>query len=231
MSLHLLEDQPDFVVVHKPAGVLVHANKRFPHEYPVLQRLRDQLGHYVWPVHRLDRQTSGCILFAKHQECIEPLAQSLRAGQKVYWAFVRGYFPHRESFWVEHPIKSERGHYREARSQVRCISGGKEPRVSLMEVHLDTGRRHQVRRHLRDINHPILHDGDHGDSKVNRMWKANYGLNRLALHAAHLSFLFNGRSYDCFSPLPSDLYQVFSTLPWWQEAFLREPRLAIRAEE
>ena len=225
MSLLLLEDQPDFVVVHKPAGVLVHANKRFPHEYPVLQRLRDQLGHYVWPVHRLDRQTSGCLLFAKRQDCVEQLVQSLRDGQKIYWAFVRGYFPHRDPFWVEQPIKTERGHYREARSRVRCISAGREPRSSMMEVQLYTGRRHQVRRHLRDINHPILHDGDHGDSRVNRMWKASYGLNRLALHAVKLSFKFDARSYSCFSALPSDLRHVFSVMPWWKEALNSETLL------
>ena len=227
MTLILLESQPDFVVVDKPAGVLVHAHNRFPKEYPILQRLRDQLGCYVWPVHRLDRQTSGCLLFARQKESVNSLAQALQSGCKTYWALVRGNFRQREEVWVDTPIKSERGNYKEARSRVLRISSCSQPRSSLMEVQPQTGRRHQVRRHLRDLNHPILHDGDHGDSRVNRMWKAEYGLNRLALHACRLQFSYKEKTFDCFSPLPKDLLEVLKQLPWWKEATQKEPRLLL----
>ena len=227
MTLHLLESHPDFIVVDKPAGILVHAHSRFPKERPILQRLRDQIGSYVWPVHRLDRQTSGCLLFARQKEFIEPLAQALQNGSKKYWALVRGRFPHKEEVWVRTPIKTERGNYKEALSRVICISSGLDPRSSLMEVQPKTGRRHQVRRHLRDIHHPILHDGDHGDSRVNRMWKATYGLHRLALHAFHLEFTYKGKTIKCFSTLPKELLHVLTQLPWWEEATEKEPRLLL----
>ena len=140
MSLSLLESHHDFVVIDKPAGILVHAHKRFPKEYPILQRLRDQLGSYVWPVHRLDRQTSGCLVFARNKDAIEDLALSLQNGTKTYWAFVRGNFRHEGEMWVNTPIKSERGTYKEACSRVRRSSSG-PCRVGRVQQQQKTQRR------------------------------------------------------------------------------------------
>ena len=80
MIIHYTQD---FVVVNKPAPLLVHRHPRFPDEYPLLQRVRDELGHYVWPVHRLDRPTSGCLLMACRQEKVAPLSQAMKEGRKV----------------------------------------------------------------------------------------------------------------------------------------------------
>ena len=220
----LLFEHEDFVVVDKPAGLLVHTNPRFPKEYPLLQRVRDQLGQHVYAVHRLDRQTSGCIVFARHPNAVAELVSGLKNGTKKYWAFVRGQFPH-EQCTIETPIKTEKGNYLSAKSMVYCIAKGANPRSSLLRVEPQTGRRHQVRRHVRDLHHPVLHDGDHGDSRVNRWWKQHMGLHRLALHAYSITLCYHTQKIAAFSPLPDDLRLVFSAAPWWDFACAKEPLL------
>ena len=220
MTPILYQDQR-IVIIDKPAGVLVHSHPRFPDEIPLVQRVRDQLGQPVWPVHRLDRQTSGLLIFALSPDFVEPMAEALRQGQKTYWAFVRGNFPHDDPITVETPIKGK-----ESLSIVRCLGQSAEPRCSLLEVLPKTGRNHQVRRHVRDLHHPILHDGDHGDSRVNRWWRENMGLKRLALHAGILHIKYQGRTLEIHSPLPQDLSTVFENMPWWNTALLTQPRLS-----
>lgn len=220
----LYQDQC-IVIIDKPAGVLVHSHPRFPDEIPLVQRLRDQLGQPVWPVHRLDRQTSGLLIFALSPEFVESMAEALRQGQKTYWAFVRGNFPHDTPITVDIPIKGK-----EALSIVRCLGRSTEPRCSLLEVLPKTGRNHQVRRHVRDLHHPILHDGDHGDSRVNRWWRENMGLKRLALHAGILHIEYQGQTLEIHSPIPHDLSTVFENMPWWKEVIAIEPKLVLNAK-
>ena len=218
--LPILYQDNRIVIIEKPAGVLVHSHPLFPDEVPLVQRLRDQIGQPVWPVHRLDRQTSGCLAFTFTSSDIEEIAEALRQGQKTYWAFVRGHFPHTNSITVDTPIQGK-----EARSILYCLGRSIEPRCSLLEVRPQTGRNHQVRRHVRDLNHPILHDGDHGDSRVNRWWRENKGLTRLALHAGILEFRYMETDLRIYSPLPWDLRQIFQSMPWWEAAIQLQPRL------
>lgn len=218
--LTILYCDDKIVIIDKPAGILVHSHPRFPNEIPLVQRLRDQLGQPVWPVHRLDRQTSGLLIFALSPEFVEPMAESLKQGQKTYWAFVRGNFPHKEPITVDTPIKGK-----EALSVVRCLGRSTEPRCSLLEVLPKTGRNHQVRRHVRDLHHPILHDGDHGDSRVNRWWRENMGLKRLALHAGVLEISYDNQILQVHSPLPEDLHTVFISVQWWRDAVMRQQKL------
>ena len=215
----LYQDQR-IAIIDKPAGVLVHSHPRFPDEIPLVQRVRDQLGQPVWPVHRLDRQTSGLIIFALSPDFVEPMSKFLRQGRKTYWAFVRGRYPHDEPITVETPIKGK-----EARSIVRCLGRSVEPRCSLLEVLPKTGRNHQVRRHVRDLHHPILHDGDHGDSRVNRWWRENMNLKRLALHAGILEIPYDNQLLHLHSPIPQELQTVFTSVPWWDSVVTSEPKL------
>lgn len=218
--LPILYQDQRIVIIDKPAGILVHSHPRFPDEIPLVQRVRNQLGQPVWPVHRLDRQTSGLLIFALSPDFVEPMAESLRQGQKTYWAFVRGRFPHDEPITVDTPIKGK-----ESRSIVRCLGRGTEPRCSLLEVLPQTGRNHQVRRHVRDLNHPILHDGDHGDSRINRWWRENMGLKRLALHAGILNILYQGQRLHIHASLPEDLLSVFKNMPWWDDVVESQSKL------
>ena len=216
--LSILLETSDFLVVDKPAGILVHRHHRFPNERPMLQRVRDQIGCHVWPIHRLDRQTSGCLLMAKSKEHVPALSEALTLGQKYYWAVVRGYFTSLDPIVIETPIQISKDMFKDAKSIIHCIGRTKDPRCSLLRVQPMTGRNHQVRRHVRDLNHPILHDGDHGDSRINRWWRENKGLRRLALHAYKIQLTYNEVTHNVNSPFPDDLSQVFRHMPWWESA-------------
>ena len=217
MHIPILFSNENFIVVDKPPGVSVHRNHFFPDETPVLQRLRDQINREVWPVHRLDRQTSGCLIFALQKKEIQGLSEKLQHGKEQYWAFVRGNFPHKERVRVNTPIANKRGKLQTAISFVTCMARSVQPRCSLLLVEPQTGRNHQVRRHVRDLHHPILHDGDHGDARVNRFWRENHNLNRLALHAGVIELPFGTKYLRVYCSLPSDLFEVFKTMPWWAD--------------
>ncbi len=223
----VLMEGDGWVAVAKPPGVLVHSHPRFPTERPMLQRVRDHFGRRVWPVHRLDRQASGCLIFAFESGLVKPLAEGLACGEKTYLSLVRGFFLPTEPVTVETPIK-ESGKLYPSRSVVQLIARCRDPRCSLLWVRPETGRRHQVRRHVRDLNHPILHDGDHGDSRVNRWWREERGLSRLALHALAISFHDqHGIHHQIHCPIFEDHLKVFRQLPLWSESLNQEPLLSM----
>ena len=179
----------------------------------------------MWPVHRLDRPTSGVLLFATERSVAGPLHLALTADDsiKTYVAFVRGCFPHEGPVVVDTPIPDDAGGHRDARSVVTCIG-----RCSLLRVEPRTGRTHQVRRHVRDLHHPIIHDGDHGDSRVNRWWRENHGVRRIGLHALTLEFRPpGGESARIVCPLFVDQAALWSTLPWWSAALAAQPELGL----
>lgn len=216
-----------WVVVAKPPRVLVHRNAMFPRERAMLQRVRTWAKARVYPIHRLDRNTSGCLLFATDQSLAGPLSRCLADATKTYICLVRGDFPHGERVRVDTPIKLGPEKYREALSEVQKIGGAAEPRSSLMRVHPQTGRTHQVRRHVRDLHHPVIHDTTHGDSRVNRWWRENRGADRLQLHALRLAMpMPGGGRLEVVCPLFEDLSRVWSALPYWADAVAAEPDLA-----
>ena len=180
----------------------------------------------MFPIHRLDFQASGCLLFAKKQAWAGPLHEALRQGQKTYIAFVRGHYKYDEPITVDTPMKDSKGILRDAESQVECIGRSHEPRCSLLRVHPNTGRFHQVRRHVRDLHHPCIGDSEHGDTKINRWWRENSAAKRLGLHCLHMTLpLSDGSSIQVTSPLYQDHYEVFSEMPWWTDAVQHEPAL------
>lgn len=216
-----------WVVVAKPPRVLVHRNAMFPRERAMLQRVRTWARTRVYPIHRLDRNTSGCLLFATEQSLAGPLSKALAEAEKTYVCLVRGDFPHAEPVTVDTPIKLAPGEYREAESRVEKLAGAAEPRSSLLRVLPRTGRTHQVRRHVRDLHHPIVHDGAHGDSRINRWWRENRGATRLQLHCLRLDMpMPGGGRLQAVCPLFADLAAVWGALPYWQQAVAAEPDLA-----
>lgn len=224
--LHVLAQGDGWLVVAKPPRVISHRNKAHPQEYAMLQRVRDLVGERVWMVHRLDRATSGCHLFTTRQELAGPLSKALSEGHKTYLAMVRGFFVSDEVVRVDTPIKVGPDDYKEALSTVRVLGRSHEPRCSLLEVKPQTGRNHQVRRHVRDVNHPVLRDGYHGDSKVNRWWRDNFGMARLALHAWSISMTMpDGTSLAVTCPLFVDHAVLFRRMPWWDAAVAGFPGL------
>jgi tRNA pseudouridine65 synthase len=89
----------------------------------------------------------------------------------------------------------------------------------------ETGRWHQVRRHLRDVSHPILGDSTHGDTRVNRWWRETYGLRRLGLHCFSLDLALDGETIAATCPAPADLVHIWERLPWWNQALAELPGL------
>ena len=230
VPLRVLARGEGWIVVAKPPSLVVHRGAHTLGEYAALQRVRDLVGRRVWPVHRLDRATSGCLLFATDRALAGPLHAALGAptARKTYVALVRGWFSADGPVVVETPIKLGPDRYVPARSVVDCLGRSRDPRCSLLRVRPETGRNHQVRRHVRDLSHPVIRDHAHGDSRVNRWWRDNYGLTRLGLHALRLELdLPGGGRLDAVCPLFRDHAEVFARLPWWTEAVAREPALAL----
>ncbi|MCB9779976.1 MAG: pseudouridylate synthase [Alphaproteobacteria bacterium] len=225
----LLAEGERWVVVSKPPRVVVHRGPRMRRASAMLQRVRDMLGRRVFLVHRLDRQTSGCLLLATDSEMAGQLSAALSAAEshKTYLAFVRGAWAHDGVQTVRSSILTEQG-LKEAVSHIEGLGASEDPRCSLLRVFPETGRHHQVRRHVRDLHHPIIHDGEHGDSRVNRLWREQHGVQRLGLHCLRLKLpLPDGSELDVTSPLWADQAELWRSLPWWDRAVAAEPALAL----
>lgn len=192
------------VAVDKPPGLLVHrtgldaGETRF-----ALQMLRDQLDRPVWPVHRLDKGTSGVLLFALDALTARAMGQAFEAGEglhKTYHAVVRGW-PADEGL-IDHPLRripddrhDRREEAQEALTRYRTLERYELPlpqgrfpstRCALVELAPLTGRRHQLRRHMKHIAHPIIGDTTHGKGPLNRDLAGLLGVQRLWLHAYQL---------------------------------------------
>lgn len=190
--------------VNKPPGLLVHrtgldaGETRF-----ALQLLRDQLGRPVWPVHRLDKGTSGVLLFALNADVARALGQAFEQGEglrKTYHAVVRGWPP--EQGHINHPLRrmpddmrTQREEVQPAETRYRTLERYELPlpqghfeqtRCALVELEPLTGRRHQLRRHMKHISHPIIGDATHGKGALNRSVAGLLGVQRLWLHASRL---------------------------------------------
>lgn len=196
--LEILFQDQDIIAINKPHGLLVHrsAIARDASEF-ALQLLRDQIGQTVYPSHRLDRKTSGILLFALNKETDKELQQLFQNHQmdKKYIAILRGYAP--EEMHIDYPLKKENGTLQEAQTDYKTIAqaelaipSGKFPtsRYSLVEANPVTGRMHQLRKHFAHIFYPIIGDRPHGCNKQNKFWKDTYEMDTMMLHASELSF-------------------------------------------
>jgi tRNA pseudouridine65 synthase len=210
MSIECLYEDEDLFVLNKPSGLLVHRGWGVAETALVdFARSRTQQGA-AHPIQRLDRGASGPVLFAKSAELARELSDWAQQGlcQKEYLALVRGVAP--EHLDIDHPIaRRAQGPRVDARTLVRRIATRPtEPRhVSLVSATPLTGRLHQIRRHLKHANHPLIGDGRYGRSELNRAFRAGYGLERMALHAYRWS-VRRPRSEEAIGglvPLPSDL--------------------------
>ena len=215
--LEIVYQDEYFVAVNKPAGMLVHRSWLDRHETQfVMQTLRDQIGQHVFPLHRLDRPTSGVLIFALSSEVashVMPLFANHEM-KKTYHAIVRGWIE--EGGTLDYPLKVEldkiadkfASEEKEAQEAVTDYlplakvevphSTGRFPttRYCLMELSPHTGRKHQLRRHMAHLRHPIVGDTTHGDGKHNKLFREVYDSHRLLLHASSLEFVhpFSGET-------------------------------------
>lgn len=162
-----------------------------------VQILRDQIGKKVSPVHRLDRKTSGILLFALTDQMNREMQMQFQEGkvQKKYHAIVRGFTP--DSLEIDYPLKRDDGLIQDAFTTFETIKRVELPlpfgkhatsRYSLVDLHPTTGRMHQLRKHMAHIFHPIIGDRPHGCNKQNRFFKEHFQMDSMLLHARQIQF-------------------------------------------
>jgi len=235
--LEILYEDEHIVVVNKPSGLLVHKSMIDRHETRYAMKiLRNQLGKWVYPVHRLDKPTSGVLLFALSKESARELSEQFKAHtiEKSYVTVVRGYVS--EYGRVEHPLvekldkiadkdASESKEAQEALTEYKCLaqveleaSVGRYDTVRYSLVHLfpKTGRKHQLRRHMKHMNHHMLGDTKYGRGEHNKFIRNEYGVHRLLLHADSLSFFHpvSGERITCRAPLDETFVKLFTEFGW-----------------
>ena len=264
--LTILYQDEYLVAVNKPAGLFVHRSFMDKGEiYFALQLVRDQIGKYVYPVHRLDRPTSGVLLFALTKEIAqkmneafanksnsaidndvidinvdsehEPEQSNVAELTKIYYALVRGHLPITEqSMLIDHALKekldklgdknvsrnktaqSAQTHYQVIKQTSLPIPLGKfdSVRYSLVRLTPVTGRRHQIRRHLAHLRHPIIGDINYGDNMQNPFFIKHFGFKRLMLIAKVLSFIHpvTQQKMTITAEFDEQWQQVFKALDW-----------------
>ncbi|MDQ8188134.1 pseudouridine synthase [Pelagicoccus sp. SDUM812002] len=204
--LEILYRDDRFIAIHKPSGLLVHRSPIDRRETRfAIQILRDQIGQHVYPAHRIDRPTSGILMFGLDQAAGSALSILFqeRKVQKTYLAVVRGHLP--EIGIIDSRLnkyEDQDGHIKssetqEAETTYKRLGTTVHPypterydttRYSLVELYPRTGRRHQIRRHLAHIRHPIIGDVRHGCNKANKLARANFEIHRLLLAATGIEF-------------------------------------------
>lgn len=198
IQLDILYQDDVLVAINKPNGLLVHRSPiASDADVFTVQLLRDQLGQRVYPVHRLDRKTSGVLLFALNEEINSEMQRRFMNGEitKVYHAIVRGYTP--DEGQIDYPLKRDDGVVQSALTRYETLQRtevpfaiGKHPtsRYSLVKLTPETGRMHQLRKHMAHILHPIIGDRPHGCNKQNRYFKEDLKMTQMLLHACSLDF-------------------------------------------
>ncbi|MEL6924404.1 MAG: pseudouridine synthase [Bacteroidota bacterium] len=189
--------QDDYLVaINKPHGLPVHRSPLYADaDRFALQSLRDQIGQRVHPLHRLDRKTSGVLLFALDAGTTRQVQQQFleHSIEKRYLAIVRGWFP--DTLEVDYALTNDRGVEQTALTRFRCLQRtelqlpfGKfqTSRYSLIEARPQTGRTHQIRKHCKHVFHPIIGDRPHGCNKQNRLFLEKWNMTTTMLHAQSL---------------------------------------------
>lgn len=211
MNLTFLHRDERCVVVNKPSGVIVHRGLANDAD-DVMRAVRNRIRAHVFPVHRLDRGTSGALVFALSSDSARVLGKAFEEGRvdKRYWALTRGKPQDGE---IDHPIQKREGGPRMAAvTRVRCLA--MTGRYALVEAQPLTGRLHQVRRHLKHVSCPIIGDTNYGKGEHNRYFREHYGLHRLALHAISISFEHpdTGARVQVHAPLEGPLRDCLAAL-------------------
>ncbi len=227
----------DLVAINKPSGLLVHRSPIDRHETRyALQLVRDQIGQYVYPVHRLDKPTSGVLVFALSSDSARELSRQFVAGgvRKHYLAVVRGHCP--QEGCIDYPLREERDRIadRDRRSELPvqnaitryrrvatvelplAVERYPQTRYSLVALRPETGRRHQLRRHMKHIGYPVIGDAKHGKGVHNRFFRTQYDCPRLLLACTSMAFTHpvSRRPLVLQAALDAPFHRVLAAFGW-----------------
>ena len=236
-DLPILYRDEHYLAVEKPAGLLVHRSAIDRHEiHYALQRVRDQIGRRVYPVHRMDKPTSGVLLFGLDSDAARRMVTQFtqHAVRKTYFAVVRGHTP--SEALIDYPLREELDAAtdgdadaakpaQEAITAYRRLALAELPyavgryasaRYSLLEVMPRTGRKHQIRRHMKHVFHPVIGDTSHGDGRHNQFFRERLQCRRLLLAATRLDFIhpYSGDPVSITAPLDQAFLSVIRQLDW-----------------
>lgn len=227
--LDILYQDNYMVAINKPAGLLVHRSMidKYETEF-AMQQTRDQIGQHVYPVHRLDKPTSGVLLFGLSSDVARKLTEQFtqREVKKHYLAVVRGYTA--EQGTIDYALKEEKDkmtdagvaddkpaqtaitHYTRLKTTELPFPVGRyqTARYSLLSLHPETGRKHQLRRHMKHIFHHMIGDTTHGDGKHNQLFRDKLNCSRLLLHSNALQLAHPDTGEDLMITVPIDLEMV-----------------------
>ena len=239
-QLKVLYQDKYLIAIDKPANLFVHRSFLDKNEcFFALQLVRDLVGQYVYPLHRLDKPTSGVLVFALSEQVARIMGQEFIAHNisKTYYALTRGYVPSKGI--IDRPLKpkldnigdkyaNKEQELKQAITEYLCIAQASLPytvgrynsvRYSLVKLIPKTGRRHQIRRHLAHLRHPIIGDINYGDNKQNPFFVQHFGFKRLMLFAQRISFKhpITGNSVVITADFDPQWQQLFSELNWSTE--------------
>ena len=224
--LEIIFRDDHLIAVNKPHGLLVHRSPiAADAEEFAVQTLRDQIGKWVTPVHRLDRKTAGVLLFALDKKTEVAMHRQFMEGlvYKKYLAIVRGHTADREE--IDYPLRKENGVMQEAHTAYITLQKAELPiplgnhpssRYSLIEATPTTGRMHQLRKHFSHIFHPIIGDRTHGCNKQNRFFKETWNMTTMLLHASYQSFIHpvTGERIEIGAGLQDEFLRMMELMGW-----------------
>ena len=229
MSLEIIYQDNYCLLVTKPNNVLVHHahhSRNKIDEVSLIQLIENQFGKRYYPIHRLDRKTSGIILLASKREYVASF-QALFTNneiQKIYYGVVRGFS--QEHLIIDSPVKGRDALvYKDAETQLKLldkiileipVKPYKSSRYSLVELKPKTGRMHQLRIHMNKVSTPLINDAKYGDKNHDLMYAEQFGWRNLFLHAGSLEFIhpFTNQKLTLKSSFSEDWIQLFQEFSW-----------------
>jgi len=236
-ELEILYQDEYLVAINKPSGLLVHKSMIDRHEiYFAMKILRDQIEQWVYPIHRLDKPTSGVLLFALDSETAKIMSEQFKAHtiEKTYIAVVRGYAP--DEGVIEHALTEkldkiadkDASKAKEAQEAITAfkklyeveldfaVGRYDKTRYSLVELKPKTGRKHQLRRHMKHISHHILGDTKYGRGEHNKLIRREFDCQRLLLHAISLEVKhpYSNEELIIKAPLDETFKSIFNIFEW-----------------
>ena len=229
MYLEIIFKDSYCLLVTKPNNVLVHHahhSRNKIDEKSLVQLIEDQLGSRYFPIHRLDRKTSGIILLASKKEYVSSFQALFTNKQikKIYYGLVRGYS--QENRIIDSPVKGRDALvYKEAETHLKRLDKIElnipvkpydSSRYSLVELTPTTGRMHQLRIHMNKLSTPLINDAKYGDKNHDTMYREQFGWTNLFLHAGSLAFThpFSNQELVLKSSFPNDWIQLFEKFYW-----------------